>query len=199
MEEKVGKEEEEKEEKEEEEHLDIKVSGVRSLDSNNSVVKVDSGRDQAPLPTFASMLAHMVTLPMEEHLGTSSSMVSNHIVHPLPSQTQCQSSQSNQALEFSQEDGETVKEIKQEVLAEEESSSESEDEDCSEKAKELYQSKLHEASKQGPTGASHDIGAIEYEEDSELYELPTDDGEIDIKDDLKGIRAIFDDDDDDDE
>ena len=152
-----------------------------------------------PIPPFASMLAHMVTLPMEEHLGTSSSMVSNHIVHPLPSQTQCQSSQSNQALEFSQEDGETVKEIKQEVLAEEESSSESEDEDCSEKAKELYQRKLHEASKQGPTGASHDIGAIEYEEDSELYELPTDDGEIDIKDDLKGIRAIFDDDDDDDE
>merc|ERR1712218_89476 len=136
------------------------------------------------IPPFASMLAHMVTLPMEEHLGTSSSMVSNHIVHPLPSHQ-------------TQEEGETVEEIKQELLAEEESSSESEDEGCSEKAKELYQSKLHEASKQGPTGACRDIGAIEYEEDSELYELPTDDGEIDIKDDLKGIRAIFDDDDDD--
>ena len=74
------------EEEEEEEHLDIKVSGVRSLDSNNSVVKVDSGRDQAPLPTFASMLAHMVTLPREDHPETS--MVSNHLL-PLPSQTQC--------------------------------------------------------------------------------------------------------------
>ena len=85
------------------------------------------------------------------------------------------------------QDGETVKECK----SEEDSSSE--EEEFSEEAKELYQSKLR-ASKGDPT-TSQEVGQSENGEDGELYKLSTEDGDfdIDIKDNLKDIRLIFND------
>ena len=91
---------------------------------------------------------------------------------------------SNEALEMSQ-DGETVKECKRE----EDSSSE---EEFSEEAKDLYQSKLR-VSKGDPTRSQEGGGETETGEDGELYEPSTEDGEfkIDIKDNFKDIRLMF--------
>ena len=98
-----------------------------------------------------------------------------------------QRSLSSEALEMSQP-RETVRECK----GEEDSSSE--EEEFSEEANELYQSKLR-ASKGDPTTAGQEVGQGENEEDGELYKLSTEDGDfsIDIKDNLKDIRLIFND------
>ena len=211
-------------------------------------------RCSTPPPAFASMLAHMVTLPTEINMETS--MMSHQIVHPLPSQCfvcgeqfssvrraiiheveicqsvarrhhpcfglklfQCchcetnfvlkrkfelhmkrhkaelghgeiiflnQTSHSNEALEISHT-GETVKEWKTE------DDSSTEDEDFSEEAKELYESKLRASI--GDPATSQDGGESQNQEYNELYEPSTEDGDfsIDIKDDLKDFRVMFDD------
>jgi len=91
-----------------------------------------------------------------------------------------------EALEVSQ-NGETVKEWK----TEEDSSSE--EEDFSEEAKELYESKLRASI--GNLITSQDSGQSKNQEYDELYEPSTEDGDfsIDIKDDLKDFRVMFDD------